>query len=285
MGAVVKAALGIALAGLALCALGAPAAPSAAAGPQAGEVRREVRYGASGQMLLDIHRPPGHTGPRPAVLMVHGGAWRAGDKRRMESLSRAIARAGFVAVGVNYTLATRRRAGFPLQVRQLRAAVRWVRRHAPRVGVERRRIGAFGISAGGHLAALLALDARGPLGVGDRLRAVVTWSAPLDLGSLRDHALAPAVDTFLGCVARPCARRRIAAASPHAHATGDDPAMLLVSSRRELVPIGQARGMAAALASAGVPHRLQVLPGSEHGRVYADRAIAPTIAFLRRQLR
>jgi acetyl esterase/lipase len=276
----------LALVCLAVCALAAVAAPSASGHRVAKDVHRDLRYGGSEEMLLDVHRPPGRRAdPAPAVLMVHGGAWRAGDKRRMEPVARAIARAGFVTVSVNYTLATRRRAGFPLQLRQLRAAVRWVRRHATRLGVDRRRIGALGISAGGHLAALLALDGPGPLSAGDRVAAAATWSAPLDLGPLRDHTLAPAVDTFLGCTGRPCPSPRVAAASPTTHASGDDPPMLLVSSRRELVPIGQARRMAAALASADVPHRLQVLPGSEHGRVYADRAIAPTIAFLRRQLR
>jgi acetyl esterase/lipase len=67
--------------------------------------------------------------------------------------------------------------------------------------------------------------------------------------------------------------------------TGDDPPMLIVASEGEFVPIEQARGMAARLREAGVPHRLFVLSRSAHGIDYADVALAPSVDFLCRRLR
>jgi len=125
-----------------------------------------------------------------------------------------------------------------------RGALRWVRRHGPRYGVDPRRLGALGSSAGAHLVALLGVTRTAASPAVPRLRAVVSWSAPFDLSAADAPALAPAI-----------------------------------------VPIEQARSMAARLREAGVPHRLSVLPGSAHGMDYADVALGPSVRFLRRRLR
>jgi acetyl esterase/lipase len=245
----------------------------------------QVRYGPSPSATMDVHRPGFRSAlPLPGVLVVHGGGWRSGDKRRMDDTAAVLVRRGFVVFNVNYTLADRRHPGFARQLLELRAAVRWVRRHAARLGVDPARLGALGSSAGAHLAALLALSGRGPLDEGARVRAVVAWSGPFDLARLRTRALTPAVQTFLGCLPAACPRRA-AAASPMAHVSPDDPDMLIVNSERELVPVDQAQRLAVRLASAGVPHRLWVLPGALHGRDYAPVALGGSVAFLTNRLR
>jgi acetyl esterase/lipase len=217
------------------------------------------------------------------VLVVHGGGWRAGDKLRMVWLSRRLAESGFVVFNVNYTLAAAGRPGFPRQLIELRAAVRWIRRNARAFGVDRTRVGAVGSSAGAHLVALLGAAGHGPLEAGARVGAVVTWSAPFDLTRIDNPALVPALETFLGCVSELCGETGVAA-SPLAHVSGDDPPMLVVNSRRELVPLHHAEDMAARLADAGLPYELRVLPGSAHGREYGAVVLEPTVAFLRRWL-
>jgi acetyl esterase/lipase len=288
----------LAVAALAACAVGVQAVPPDGEAPAAGSVQDRpgrgggdvqvqslLRYGESGRTVLDVYwRRERGVAPAPAVLVVHGGGWRFGDRRRMEGVSMALAQAGFVAFNVNYTLAAWWRPGFPAQLRELRAAVRWVRRNAVRFRVDPKRIGALGSSAGAHLAGLLAVAAHGPLDAGARIGAAVTWSAPFDLTRLDVPALAVAVDTLLGCSPGSCARRR-AAASPSAHVSRDDSPMLIVNSQRELVPIEQAEEMAARLASASVAHTLWSMPGSDHARSYAAVALEPSIAFLRRRLR
>lgn len=249
------------------------------------EVRHALRYGPSPQAELDVYRRRVRGSvPAAAVLVVHGGGWRYGDKRRMVGVSRALAQAGFVAFNVNYTLASWARPGFRRQPAELSLAAGWIRRNAGRFGVDPTRLGALGSSAGGHLVALLAMANRGPLRAGARVRAAVTWSAPFDLVRPEQPGLAPAIDSFLGCALRPCALRR-AVASPVNHATPDDPPLLIVNSARELVPIGQATEMAGRLRLAGVAHRLWILPGRRHARSYSTTALGPSIDFLRSRLR
>lgn len=245
-------------------------------------VERDLRYAGPDGPALDVYRQDA-SGRRPAVLAIHGGSWRAGDKADVAPTAEALARAGFVAFATGYTLAGERRAGFPRQRRELRAAVRFVRREAARFGVDRRRVGALGISAGAHLAALVGTAARGPLTKGARLGAVVSWSGPFDLrGAALRQVLDREVVDFLGC--RDCPRRA-AAASPLTHVSADDPPTMIVNSSDELVPAGQARRMARRLRAAGVPVELKILPGSLHAPLFEPTVLGPSIAFLRRELR
>jgi acetyl esterase len=253
-------------------------------GPRGIAVARNRGFGPPGP-TLDIYRRVGDSVPRPAVLVVHGGGWSGGGKGRAAPVARALARAGIVAVNLGYTLAAPGFAGYPRQPAELRAAVRWIRRNASRLGVDPRRIGAFGSSAGGHLAALLATRGRGPLETGARVAAVATWSAPLDLAPLATHRLlGPAATKLLGCALASCPDRW-RDASPLTHVTPDDPPFLLFNSAREMVPASQAERMSARLAAAAVPHEPRLLAGHAHAREYAERALAPTVAFLRRELR
>lgn len=261
----------------------APVARFALDGPRGTVVRRNLRFGPLGASL-DLYRRAGTPNPAPAVLVVHGGGWTGGGKRRMHSVSIALARHGFVAVNVGYELAAPGYAGFPRQPRQLRAAIRWVRRNADRLGVDRERIGALGSSAGAHLAALAATQGEGPLSSGARLSAVVGWSAPLDLPPLAGSMLlGPAARTLVGCGMIDCPERWIDA-SPLTHVSPDDPPMLLANSLSEMVPAGQAERMADRLASAGVPHELLLMPGHRHARDYGPAVMDSSLAFLRRWL-
>jgi acetyl esterase/lipase len=218
------------------------------------------------------------------VLLVHGGGWAGGGPGRTIPVALALARAGLVAVNLDYTLAAPGAAGYPRQPAELTAAVRWIRRNARRLGVDRSRIGAFGSSAGGHLATLLATRAAGPLTAGVRIAAVAAWSPPLDLTALTGHRLlGPAATTLLGCAAPACPGRW-SEASPLTHVSPDDPPLLLVNSRHEMVPATQAQRMSARLAEAAVAHELWLLEGHAHGREYAHVALGRTVAFLRREL-
>lgn len=247
-------------------------------------VWRDLRYAADDDARVDVYGPTPRTGRIPGVVVVHGGAWRDGDKARMNSVSRRLARSGLIAYSVNYALADSSRPGFPTQLRQLRSAVRWARRSSSRFGLNRKRLGALGTSAGGHLASLLGIKGRGPLHKGTRVRAVSAWSAPFDLGPLTETRMATSINTFLGCLSVPCPDRQVAA-SPITHVSNGDPPMLILNSRDERVPASQARRMAHRLSGAGVPQRLRLLDGSAHAMEYADRAIRPTIRFLRQWLR
>lgn len=163
--------LGAAALGLALIV----AAAGCSGGPGV-TVDRDVPFatppGADAPLQLDVFRPGDAPPPagRPAVLLVHGGAFVAGDRTQLEDYARAFADEGMVAATVSYRLSDARgEAWFPavsLTDSDLRAAaakatadvlaaVDWMRSSAARLGVDPGRIHLFGYSAG----AIASLDA------------------------------------------------------------------------------------------------------------------------------
>lgn len=256
--------------------------PAGAANPIA--VRRNVPYAtAEGRaLLLDAYVPSAARTIRPAVVLVHGGGWRGGDKRDFSTEARRFATMGWVAFSVDYRLATP--SAFPAEVDDVSAAIRWVRTHAGDYGVDPARVGALGASAGGHLVAMLATVGEGPLDAGARIRAAVSWSGPMDLTRLAGpggvpHLTAPLFE----CTPDRCPEQW-ADASPVSHVDPTDAPLLLVNSTNELVPLDQAREMADRLQAAGVVHRLDVLPGGRHAQDFSVDEWKPTVAFLQRLL-
>jgi acetyl esterase/lipase len=261
---------------LAVCATGAHA--------QAVGVNTDVEYGkVSGVALkLDAYRPVG-AGRLPAVLVIHGGGWRSGSKESWASVGRGLAREGFVAFVVSYRLACTAPAnplcGFhhPAAANDVRRAFRWVRAHAPAYGANRKRIGALGGSAGGHLAMLIGTTKQGDTGP---LRAVVSWSGlSLMLGVVPGGP----VQTYLGCGPDACPDR-YADASPILHVSRDDAPTYLAHSRQEQVPLVQSTGMAEKLTQAGVPNQLRILEGMRHSRAFEDDVWDESVRFLHRYL-
>jgi acetyl esterase/lipase len=134
---------------------------------------------ASAQQRLDLYLPAA-AGPSPVVVYLHGGGWVGGDKASPDdvALIAPLVEHGFAVVSANYRFATE--AHFPAQLDDARAALAWVRANATRYGLDAARLGAFGVSAGAHLAVLLGI-VEGPAVV----RSVVDWSGPVDLVDVR----------------------------------------------------------------------------------------------------
>lgn len=261
-----------------LAFLTSPAPPAAAV-----EVRRDVPYGTANgkQLLLDAYVPPVSGARRPAVVMIHGGGWRVGDKASWAEDAARFAERGWVAFSVNYRLDEP--SPFPAEIEDVQAAVRWVRAHASEYGVDTRRIAALGESAGGHLTAMLATLGRGPLDADARIKVGAAWSPPVDLTALARSRGDEWAGRLMGCTLATCPDR-LAEASPVTHVDPTDAPLYLVNSTDELVPLSQAQTMAARLQGAGVDHRLDVLPGTRHAMDFRDDAWAPTVAFLERHL-
>lgn len=269
-------------------------------GPPGPRVLRDMSYeGDRGRSYgVDVFVPGGEETPRPAVLLLHGGTWRGGDRTMMEDLAEAAQAAGFVAVTADYGLEAQ--PAFPSELRDVQAAIRWIRDSAEELGVDPTRVGALGVSAGGHLAALAATVGSGPPTEGGRPGAVVSWSGPMNLAAIAVYAPPPSavchppacldapvwnlvLAGVLGCPVTVCPDRYLAF-SPVTHVSPDDPPIMLVNSVGDLiVPFGQAEAMAARLQLAGVPNRLLPVLGNLHGG-YDDTALEPSLAFLRTEL-
>jgi acetyl esterase/lipase len=148
---------------------------------------------------LDLALPRGPSDrPRPAVVVIHGGGWIEGDKSSFVVPSTPgnivdFASAGFVAAAVNYRLS--REAPYPAGLHDCQAAIQWLRRHADEYHLDRTRIGAYGNSAGGHLALLLGLLPE----ESSRVQAVVSDSGPLDLAvEDKNGTLRGVIEQFMG---------------------------------------------------------------------------------------
>lgn len=265
---------------------------------------QQIRFGGgTGRhaLSLDLMRPAG-PGPRPLVVLVHGGAWVRGRRGYMASTMRAFAAQGYAAASVDYRLVDGHRSVFPGPVSDVRCAVRTLRARAPELGLDPARFAAVGFSAGGHLVAMLGTasdraeldDGTCPLHDGSAaVQSVASFYGPYDLrpparvGPGADRA----IRTLLG-VSRTRDPGRAALASPIAHVDPSDPPMLLVHGLRDrIVEVDQSRRMLQALRAAGVRVENLELPRLAHGfgvfprRPTDDESVAcSTLAFLRETL-
>ncbi|MCX4695362.1 alpha/beta hydrolase [Streptomyces sp. NBC_01408] len=258
--------------------------------------------------LLDVQLPAGE-GPFPAVVWIHGGGWLDGDRRYPPPtvpaalLHGAVLGAGLALVSIDYRHSLE--APFPAQLHDVKAAIRYVRAFAGVLGVDPDRIGVWGESAGGHLAALAGLvgpgSADGPalegahgVGSGDTgVLAVVDWYGVSDLEALADHPMPPMpggvefpdpYEALLGGTEaeRPALAR---AASPVTYAEGSNPPpFLLVHGTRDgLVPYSQSEALARALVSTGGEVTLRPVEGADHiflGSPDIEAIVAESVAFL-----
>lgn len=265
--------------------LGKPATPAPAALHTDFEVRADLVFtldDAPRKLLADAYVPTGD-GPWPGVLLIHGGGWETGDRDQVASIARRLARRGFVVFNTTYRLAPK--DTFPAQIQDVQLALRWMQSHAAELRMRPDRIGAFGYSAGAHLAALL-----GTLSPGDalastpRVAAVVAGGTPSDLTKFKGGKLVP---QFLGTNWKtdPEAYRR---ASPVTYVSSDDPPFFIYHGGwDQLVPVDHAEDLHAALQAAGVRSELFVLRGRGHITAFLTDGAAFDAAatFLDRELR
>jgi acetyl esterase len=260
-------------------------------------VLEDVSYG-SADARSDVCLPPddaldGVTGmaepessqPRAAVLLVHGGSWRRGDKADpyWRNTCEWLASEGFVVVSANYRLAPEH--PYPAAIEDLRRAVGWMRA-GPQLAwldIDPGRIGVFGGSAGGNLAALLALEDEGDLDEGSRVSAAVDLSAPVDLtaASLTLGVPQPAFLQYqldyLGCADYsrcPSAH----AASPLYDVDPTDPPFFVAHSRAERVPHEQSDALVDALREEGVPVEYVRVDGTAHSIAMLDDGLKERVA-------
>jgi acetyl esterase/lipase len=222
--------------------------------------------------------------PRPAIVVIHGGGWREGDKSSFASRKHGVpgniedfAALGFVAVAINYRLSGE--APYPAALEDCQAAVRWLRARAAEYNVDPDRIGAYGNSAGGHLALLLGMAGHDGIASKDEtaksaaVQAVVSDSGPIDLlHQYRNGPLKGVVRDFLG---GPPEGDRLAAyqkASPLQQIRPGVPPLLLIYGVADAqVPIETADHFVVALGRAGLKdvsyHRLATVDHCPHSLV------------------
>ena len=257
-------------------------------------VDRGVAFGVEGDLplLLDIYRPPARAAPRPAVVLVHGGGMWTGSRADMALPARQLASAGYVAFAVDYRLndAATGRHRWPAQLDDVQRAVRWVRATADEHGVSPGRVGAYGWSAGGQLAALLgARETRVAdttlTPISSRVACVVDLAGDVDLAAYTRPPALDEVVALLGGTPDEVPERYLDA-SPLSWIDGHTAPFLIVhGAADDVVPVAQSQRLVSALRAAGVAVRYVELPDAGHDALTWSRVGSTVLAFLGRHLR
>ncbi len=203
---------------------------------------------------LATDRTQGASGSRIAVLMLHGGRWRLGDRSMMRLRAEALAAHGFVVISADYRLLGD--APWPAQLEDSKAWVRWIRGNAADLGVSPSRVAVLGCSAGGHLALLCGSSRAASAGSSDsRPSAIIAMYPPTELrGEAQAMLLGADADVT-----------RVDDASPIAHVSPDFPPTLFVHGLADtMVPPASSQRMHEALVAAGAASELHLFEGQMH---------------------
>jgi acetyl esterase/lipase len=132
------------------------------------EQRSALTYATHDGVTLqgDFYLPRARSGA-PALVAVHGGGWQQGGRHAFQHWGPYLATRGYGLFAISYRFAKKGQKAFPRAVRDVMAAVQFVRGGASEFGIDPGRIGLFGASAGAHLAALGALGGRTGVFAGD----------------------------------------------------------------------------------------------------------------------
>ena len=143
---------------------------------------------------MDILIPNNTAKPYPLMVYIHGGGWFFGDKRNIHTRSALkMAQAGYAVASINYRLSGENK--WPAQIYDCKAAIRFLRANGEKYGINTERIAVWGNSAGGHLAAMLAVTGGLPefedMGMGNRdysssVEAVIVWFGGFNLTTPRN---------------------------------------------------------------------------------------------------
>ena len=274
---------------------GSPAASAAQKLPNGVKVpddviwQPDVEYSNPGgeSLKLDLARPKTGEGPFPAVLCIHGGGFRAGDRQSYDGLCIKLAERGYVAATITYRLAPRHK--FPAAIFDTKAAVRWLRANAATYKINPDRIGVMGGSAGGHLAQFLGVTAHVPRFEGhggnphysSSVSCVVNFFGPSDFTKSYGKSVdaAEVLPLWLGGNLETAHALHIQA-SPLYWVTPDAaPTLCIHGTKDNYVAHEQAEWLVDRLKAATVEAELLTLPGAGHGFRGHDAEVADQAMF------
>ena len=243
---------------------------------------------AGEELKLDLASPKGLDHAVPAIIVIHGGGWMAGNRQDMTAIAKQAAAHGYVAGTISYRFAPKHR--FPAQIEDAKCAVRYLRAHAKELNIDPQRIGAMGISAGAHLSMMLgAMDSADAM-EGDggnpeqssKVQAVVSFVGPVNLAR-EDYTETQTqiLEAFLG--GKPKEKQaECRRASPITYLNkGDAPMLCFFGTKDPLVSYDQAFQITTTLTNAEVPGRVEMILGAGHGWTGEEltRTLSSTMAF------
>jgi acetyl esterase/lipase len=234
-------------------------------------------------LFLDLRVPGPRGRPHPLIIWIHGGGWIYGSRRRLpphlfdNEVHDQMLDAGFAVASVDYRLA--REAGFPGMLADVKAAIRWLRGHAPQFDVDPQRVILWGESAGGHLAVMVGLCTKldGVQRTGEHLEeseiptAIVDWYGPADLTAMSqvqleaDSEEVGRTDEHPEALLQQSSSWTYAELSSLTYVRPDVPPVFVAHGTNDrIVPVGHSRELVARLRSVGAPVDYLEVPGADH---------------------
>lgn len=211
-------------------------------------------------LRLFIVKPPDWkaTDLRPALVLFHGGGWTGGAPTQFNDQAAYLVQRGLVCVQVEYRL-VKDIPGPPTNcVRDAKSAMRWVRGHAAELGIDPKRIGAGGGSAGGHLAAFVGMvegndDPADDLKISPKAAALVLFNPVFDNGPAGGWGTARVGDRYKEF-------------SPAHNITADDPPAIVFLGRKDaLIAVPVVERFQTNMKQAGVRCETRFYDGQAHG--------------------
>ncbi len=242
---------------LAVLVAAAPAASSA------DEMRRDIPFATRDgrELTLDFLTPGGDD--LPFVLCIHGGGWRGGNKAHFHPHMAMLKDWGYASATISYRFSDV--APWPAQRLDAEAALAFFRERAEEFGIDPERVVAMGGSAGGHLSLMLgAAPAEGDLAA-RRVRGVVNYFGPADLGPGKVEHARELVEQLLGGALEETVEAARSASPLTFIDRCDAPVLTFHGTEDPLVPFAeQAEPLHSALAGAKVPNELVPMRGVGH---------------------
>ncbi|MGE5402851.1 MAG: alpha/beta hydrolase fold domain-containing protein [Ignavibacteriales bacterium] len=228
-------------------------------------------------LKLDLYLPKNTPDKLPLIVWIHGGGWKGGDKSSANVTVNLMLPKGYAVAGINYRLS--QDSIFPAQLNDCKAAIRWLRANAAKYNIDPDRIGVWGSSAGGHLAALLGttgdimtstsgnltMNIEGYVGgyfeYSSRVQAVCDMYGPTDFLKLDGYHLAPnSSESLLMGGALRTRPDRCWLANPITYISKDDPPFLIIHGTSDpIVPVNQSEMLNKALLAAYYKQKKEVV--------------------------
>lgn len=223
----------------------------------------------SGSLQIDIHLPAGGADSLyPVILWIHGGGWKQGSRENM-NLVAWLNDHGYAIASIDYRLTDI--APFPAQLDDCRAALKWVREKGSQYGLDPSRVIVSGLSAGAHLATLLAVSTPKET---KPVQGVIHFYGPSDFIQMSRYAREPTdplnlpdSNVFMLLGGPLMDRLELAKeASPVTYLDAEDPPCLIfVGDKDSLMTQRQCARLHEAALTAGIASELHVIPGAGHG--------------------
>ncbi len=230
--------------------------------------------------------------PRAALVFFFGGGWRSGNVRQFQPHAEYLARRGMVAITADYRVSSRHGTTADKCVEDGKAALRWVRSHCKELGIDPQRIAAGGGSAGGHIAAAIAIvpgfePSDGKHDISYLPNALVLFNPALVLAEV--DGAAPFPKNRMVSLARRLGTQPRKLSPYHYIRPGLPPTIIFHGEADQVVKLETARWFQRAMVKAGNRCELKTYPGQPHGffnyrngeNPYYDRTVAEMTRFLK----